>query len=169
MKPKADVMKDLARVRRRTIIIQKKIDGTTSIGEPVEIWSNWKTLKAEKTNLFGQDYYAAKAVGEEETVIFTVKYVLFIDEINTVEFRLLYDGKAYDIKHIDYLKDDDMWVKIKALERSMDAAGMNLIDHELVQGLKVLVENILGDPDVIMDLEKLEEYEAVLTALLEGW
>ncbi len=116
MKTKAEAMKDLSRVRRRTIVIQKKIDGYDGIGNPVEIWSNWRTLKAEKTELFGQEYYAAAAVGQEQTTIFTVPYVSFIDAINTVEYRLLYDSKAYDIKHIDHLPGET-WVKLRAIER----------------------------------------------------
>ena len=46
---------------------------------------------------------------------------------------------------------------------------MKLIDHELVQGLKALVEEILADEDVTMDLETKEAYQAALAELLEGW
>lgn len=168
MKTKAEAMKDLARVRRRTIVIQKKIDGYDAIGNTVEIWSNWRTLKAEKTELFGQEYYAAAAVGQEQTTIFTVPYVSFIDAINTVEYRLLYDGKAYDLKHIDHLPGET-WVKLRAIERPGADMGMNLIDHELVQGLKFLFEEILADEDVTMELETKEAYQAALTDILEGW
>ena len=168
MKPKAEAMKDLARVRRRTIVVQKKIDGYDGIGNPVEIWSNWRTLKAEKTELFGQEYYAAAAVGQEQTTIFTVPYVSFIDAMNTVEYRLLYDGKAYDLKHIDHLPGET-WVKLRAIERPGADMRMKLIDHELVQGLKALVEEILADEDVTMEPETKEAYQAALAELLEGW
>lgn len=168
MKTKAEAMKDLARVRRRTIVIQKKIDGYDGIGNPVEIWSNWRTLKAEKTELFGQEYYAAAAVGQEQTTIFIVPYISFIDAMNTVEYRLLYDGKAYDLKHIDHLPGET-WVKLRAIERPGADMGMKLIDHELVQGLKALIEEILADSEVEMDLETKEAYQAALAELLEGW
>lgn len=46
---------------------------------------------------------------------------------------------------------------------------MNLIDHELVQGLKFLFEEILADEDVTMELETKEAYQAALTDILEGW
>ena len=167
MKPKADAMKDLARVRRRTITIQSKVDGFDAQQNPVEFWSNWKTLKAEKTELFGQEYYAAAAVGQEQTVVFTVRHVPFLDEMNTVEYRLLYDGKAYDIKHIDH-PIGQAWVKIRAIEKPGDL-GLRLIDHELIQGMKILVEEILADPEVMMDPETLEAYEQALADTLEGW
>ena len=49
----------------------------------------WRTLKAEKTELFGQEYYAAAAIGQEQTTIFIVPTFLSIDAMNTVEHRLL--------------------------------------------------------------------------------
>ena len=84
LKPKAEVMKDLARVRPYTIIIQKKTDGFDENRNQIEIWEDWKTLKADRTTLFGNEYYAAKAVNEEQTVVFIVRYVPFLEEINTV-------------------------------------------------------------------------------------
>ena len=49
---------------------------------------------------------------------FVVRYVAFLDELKTDTHRLLYDGEIYDIKHIDYLKDDGMWLKIRAVRRA---------------------------------------------------
>ena len=46
---------------------------------------------------------------------------------------------------------------------------ISIIDHELVQGLKVLVEEILADESIDMEPETKETYQADLTALLEGW
>lgn len=116
MKTKVDVMKDLARVRRRKIIIQKQIITEDDIGNQIETWTDWKTLKAEKTGLWGQEYYAARAVNEEATVVFSIRYAAFVEQMDTKN-RIVYDGRAYDIKHIDRLKDGGMWVKIRALER----------------------------------------------------
>ena len=83
-----------------------------------------------------------------------------------VEYRLLYDGKAYDLKHIDHLPGET-WVKLRAIERPGADMGMKLIDHELVQGLKSLVEEILADEDVTMEPETKEAYQAALTDILE--
>lgn len=167
MKSKAEVIKDLARVRRHSIVIQRKVDGFDAHQNPVEHWSLWRTLQAEKTQLYGKEYYAAAAVGQEQTTVFTIRYVPFIDEINTVEFRLLFDGKPYDIKHIDHLPGET-WVKVKAIERPGDL-GLKLIDHELVQGLRSLVEQILTDQEVTMDQETRDAYQQALAETLEGW
>lgn len=119
MKSKAEVMKDLGKVPRRKIVIQQKTEDFDDIGNQIEVWKDWKTLKAEKTGLWGQEYYAAKMVNEQNTIVFTVRYVAFIDEIDTVDYRVMFDGKAYDIKNIDHI-NDDIWVKIKALRSAAD-------------------------------------------------
>lgn len=119
MKPKTDVMRDLSKVRRRKIVVQKRTVTEDAIGNQIETWDDWKTLKAEKTGLWGQEYYAAKMLNEQDTIVFTVRYVAFIEEMNTVDYRIMFEGKAYDIKNIDRI-NDDIWVKIKALRSAAD-------------------------------------------------
>ena len=167
MKTKSEVMKDLAKVRRRKIVIQKKIHSYDEIGNPVEIWENWKTVRAERTSLWGQEYYAAAATGEEGTVVFTVKWVEFLNDLNTIEYRILHDGKAYDIKNVDLLLDDGMWVKIKALKRPFDDQGIQLIEHQLVTDLVALVNEILTNPAI--GQEEKEAHETQLNNILEAW
>jgi len=157
-------MKDLARVRRRSIVIQKKTDTFDAIGNPVEVWENWQSLKAEKTELYGKEYYAAATVGQEQTSVFTVRYVAFLDALNTVEYRIVYDGKHYDIKHIDHLPGET-WMKIKALERPGDSSGVRLVDHDLVKALVSLAEELIAE----LDEEERGAYEDTLAETLEGW
>ncbi|MGI6629355.1 MAG: phage head closure protein [Bacillota bacterium] len=119
LKTKAEAMKDVGRVLRRKIVIQKQEITEDELGNQTQDWADWKTVRAERNNLWGQEYYAAKAVNEENTVFFIIRHAPFIDDMNTVDYRIKYDGKFYDIKQIDFLKDDGLWVKIKALERGM--------------------------------------------------
>lgn len=120
LKSKAEVMKDLGKVLRRKIVIQKQEVTEDEIGNQKSEWTDWQTVWAERNNLWGQEYYAAKVVNEENTLVFTIRYALLIDEINTVDYRIKHEGKFYDIKQIDFLRDDGLWVKIKALERGAD-------------------------------------------------
>lgn len=120
LKSKTEVMKDVGRVLRRKIILQKFDVVKDEIGNQTREWKNWREIWVERTNLWGQEYYAAKAVNEENTLIFTARYTSFFDEVNTIDYRIEYQGKFYDIKQIDFLKDDGLWVKIKALERGVD-------------------------------------------------
>jgi len=120
MKSKADVMKDLGKVLRRKVVIQKFTVTEDELGNQTQEWVDWKTLRVARDNLWGQEYYAAKAVNEENTLVFTTRYAPFIDEVNAIEYRVKHEDKVYDIKQIDHLQDDGLWVKIKALERGVN-------------------------------------------------
>ncbi|HHY42567.1 MAG TPA: phage head closure protein [Thermoanaerobacterales bacterium] len=125
IKSKKEAMKDVGKVLRRKIIIQKMEVVQDDIGNQKMEWVDWRPVWAERNNLWGQEYYAAKAVNEESTIVFTVRYAPFIDEMNTVDYRIKHNGKFYEIKQIDYLQYDDLWVKIKALERGADGQYKN--------------------------------------------
>lgn len=117
MRDKADTMKSLGRVLRRQVTIQRSTVEYTEAGDPREAWEDWQVVWAERQNLWGQEYYAAKAAGEENTIVFVVRYGPYIEQLNTVDFRLVEGGKIYGIRQIDRLDDADEWVKIRALER----------------------------------------------------
>lgn len=110
-------MRDLSKVRRRKIIVQRLTVGEDEWGNQTRTWVDWRTLWAERNSLWGQEYFAAKAVNEENTIEFIVRHVGFLEEVNTVDFRIVVDGRTYDIKNIDLLKDDGMWIKFRCLER----------------------------------------------------
>lgn len=115
IKSKKEVMKDLAAKPRRKIVIQNKTITTDEWENQVEDWVDWRTVCAERLELFGEEYYAAKSLGEEKTIKFKVRYVTFLEEINTVKFRIIYkDKEIFDIKDTDSLNDDGMWFIIKA-------------------------------------------------------
>ena len=118
MKSKAEVMKDLGRVRRRKIVIQRKETVKDAGGDITTSWVDWQTVWAERSSLWGRDYYAALAVGQEQTIEFGIRYVAFLDELKTDTHRLVYAGDIYDIKQIDHLKDDGMWIKLRAVRQS---------------------------------------------------
>ena len=122
MKNKAQKMKDLQAVRRHKLIIQK-LDGTTLDDDlnEVENWVDWKTVMGQRMELFGSEYYEAKALGDEKTVKWKIKYVSFVDEINTTDYRIVNarTDEIFDIKDTDYLQDDGQFFIIKA-EKSGD-------------------------------------------------
>jgi len=62
----------------------EEIDVYDGIGNPVEIWSNWRTLKAEKTELFGPGILLQlQAVGPgADNDIHQSLMLSFIDAIN---------------------------------------------------------------------------------------
>lgn len=117
---KRNKMRDLRRARRRKIIIQKLIEGEDEWGNQTTSWVDWQTVWAERSELWGQEYFAARAVGEQNTVGFAIRHAPFVEQLNTTEYRVAHEDRAYDIKQIDHLKDDGMWVKLRCLEAGSD-------------------------------------------------
>lgn len=122
LKTKDQVMKDLLKVRRRKIIIQKRVIDRDEYKNEIETWIDWREVWAERNQLFGSEYYAAKQLGEEKIVKWTIRYAPFVEELNTIDYRIIYNNDIYDIKDFDFLKDDSIWFVVKA-EKSGELDG----------------------------------------------
>jgi len=116
MKTKKQKMKDLQSVRKHKLMIQKLTTTQDEFGNEIEEWNDWKSVTAERLELFGSDYYSAKQLGEEQTIKWKIKYVSFVEKINTAKCRVINirTDEIYDIKDTDYLQDDGQWLIIKA-------------------------------------------------------
>lgn len=91
------------------IIIQKMTE--------YEQWEDYFHCRAKVNNLFGAEYYAARTVGEEQTVVFTVRYCGAIASVNSAEHRIIFRSNVYDIKSVDNLHYQNRTVKIKGVKR----------------------------------------------------
>lgn len=118
MRTKAETMKDLGRVLRRRVTIEKKTTGYDVSGDPTVEWQAVCSLWAERKTLYGRDYFAAVAVGEQEMIEFIVRQAPSLSEVTTDNYRLLYEGQIYDIRQIDYLDDEGMWAKVRVLRHA---------------------------------------------------
>lgn len=76
-------------------------------------WIDKYKLLASVNNLFGKEFWSAKAVQSEKTVEFTVRYSRVIENLNTDSSRIVFDDKVYDITFIDNVKYNGTWIKIK--------------------------------------------------------
>lgn len=109
-------IRNVSKVLNRKITIQKLTTVTSPNGFDEEKWVDWETLWASKNNLSGKEYYSAKTVNEEKTVKFEVRYFPKLEEINSTEYRIIHEGKEYNITFIDNFMYRNEWLVIKALE-----------------------------------------------------
>jgi len=113
----ADFVVDIGKLDKR-ITIQKFESGTNENGFPIEEWVFYKTVWASINNLFGKEYYAAKAVQSENTVEFLIRYSsdtkLLLETNGTKEYRIFWNLKAFNITFVDNIKYENKWLKIKA-------------------------------------------------------
>ncbi|NFO70762.1 head-tail adaptor protein [Clostridium botulinum] len=111
----------------KRIVIQKYITTQNENGFDIEEWDDYKTVRASMNNLWGKEFYAAKAVQAENTVEFIVRYSKDLKNINTKEYRIktIKDKNAikekdkyryFNITFIDNIQYKNKWLKIKAIE-----------------------------------------------------
>lgn len=64
-------------------------------------------------NLFDKEFYAAKAVQAENTVEFVIRYSKDLDCLNSKEYRVFWNNKAYNITFIDNIQCQNKKLQIK--------------------------------------------------------
>ena len=83
------------------------------------------------------------------------------------EPKLEHDGKVYNVIRTEKRGDK---IRLTCERIIADETGsVKLIDHQLVQDLKALVETILADENVTMTAEDRAAYQAALLAAFVGW
>lgn len=111
----------------KRIVIQKYIINQNKNGFDIEEWIDYKSVRAAMNNLWGKEFYAAKAVQAENTVEFIIRYSKDLKNINTKEYRIkiIKDKNAtkekdryryFNITFIDNIQYKNKWLKIKAIE-----------------------------------------------------
>ncbi len=142
-------MRELGKTLRHRIVIQKRSVTKDPWGNQVEEWQDWQTVWANLQTLWGERYYAAKAVGEENTVTFELRRAPFLGDLifNLTDYRIVethitrgergtgfvginqpvlvegtptqHFGRVYTIKRVDQLPGDT-WIKLTCEESGGD-------------------------------------------------
>lgn len=116
-------MRSVSTVRRRKVMIRKREQiGRDRWGNPDFEWRDWLPLWAKRSNLWGDQYYAAKKIDEEQSVIFELPWCEKLEELDTIHFEIVYNDESYEIKHVDLLDDGGQFIKVRALKRGMQNA-----------------------------------------------
>lgn len=74
---------------------------TDSIGIQSPEWTTIFTAWANINGIGGREYYSARQTNSENDMIFKVRYSRKIAHYLTSEIRIVYNGKIFDVKHVD--------------------------------------------------------------------
>ena len=96
----------------RRIIIQQVSPVVSENGFETEAWTDYKTVWASVSNLYGREYFAAMAVNAENTVKFKIRYKVGI----TTDMRISFGGKYYNINSIDDVDYSHAFMVLRATE-----------------------------------------------------
>lgn len=85
----------------KKIIFQVLTEKSDKIGNCAQAWEDFFTAWASVSSVGGREYYSASQVNSQNDVVFKTRYSRKIANFLTSEIRILYNGKTYDIKHIE--------------------------------------------------------------------
>ena len=86
----------------KRIILQSFIAKTDDdIGNHSSEWKDFYKCWASVNCVGGREYYRAAQSNSQNDMIFKIRYSKAISEYDTSEIRIVYNGKIYNIKHID--------------------------------------------------------------------
>lgn len=106
---------EIARLNKR-ITIQKLVPTKTKNDFDDEDWVEFKSVWASVNNLFGKEFWSAKAVEQENTLEFLIRYNKELEALDSRKHRIYWNEKSYNITFIDNIKYENKWIKIKAME-----------------------------------------------------
>lgn len=97
------------------VVIEKRTVTEDDIGNQSSAWATYFKGFASVNNLYGTEYWAAAQTQSQNMVVFTLRYNSLLNELNSLEYRLIFRSKEYDIKSVDNAKYSNIMVKIKAV------------------------------------------------------
>ena len=80
-------------------------------------WILYKKVWANKQNLYGKEYYAAKAVNAENAADFTIRYTKDLEELYSTEsFRIVWKNIIFNIVYVDNIRQENKYLKLKCIQ-----------------------------------------------------
>ena len=82
-----------------------------------EQWEPFYDGHAYVNALYGTEYWAARTTGDENTVVFTLRYCRSLAGLHAGEVRVQYRGEEYDVHGVDNPQFGNHYIKLKGVRR----------------------------------------------------
>ena len=103
---------DISKLNQR-IQIQKAILKTDEVGNVIQQWQDFYSCFASVNTAGGKERQKGDTE-EQQTVSFTVRFCRKLAELSSVEYRVVFREKFYNIVQVDFADYGGKTVKIKA-------------------------------------------------------
>lgn len=103
---------DISKLNQR-IKIQKGVSKTDEVGNVLRQWQDFYSCFASIKTTGGKERQSGDTE-EQHSVSFTVRFCKKLSELSTVDYRIVFREKAYNIIQVDFADYDGKTVKIKA-------------------------------------------------------
>lgn len=114
---------------RERIIIQKLTIKKDKNANHIKKWSDYYKCYAYVNNLSGSEYYEAKKTNTQHDVIFSIRYSSETKDIDSVNFRVIFRGKPYNITFVDNVMYKNQTIKLRATKEALDEKGKTRADE----------------------------------------
>lgn len=99
---------------REPVLIEKNKHVEDDIGNQVASWTEYYKGYAYMNNLSGSEYWEAAQTQAQNTIMFIMRYHPLLGAMNTKEYRLMHQGREYNIISIDNVQFKNETIKIRA-------------------------------------------------------
>ena len=100
----------------KKIEIQALSETVDDIGQRIPEWKTVFNPWASANCVGGREYYQAAQTNSENDMIFKIRYSKKVSDCKTSEIRIIYNGKTYNVKHIDDYMQQHRELVIRATE-----------------------------------------------------
>ena len=107
---------DIGRLDKRITIQKCTVTADTKRNQIPE-WTDYYTCWAAVNGGSNREYWQAREQHEENIVNFKVRYCNFLKSLNKTDYRIVFDGRIYDITFIDNILFADSILNIKGAEK----------------------------------------------------
>lgn len=111
---------EIANLNQR-IQIQKAISKTDEVGNVIRQWQDFYSCFTSVKTTGGREQQKGDTE-EQHSVAFAVRFCKKLSELSAVDYRIVFQGKPYNIIQVDFADYDGKTVKIKA--ESEDCYGI---------------------------------------------
>ena len=83
---------------RRRIVVEKRTETISAGGASTDTWATYATLWAKYEPLTGREFWSGTQEVTEHRAVFTVRYSDKTNAITNKDYRVVYDGKNFEIE-----------------------------------------------------------------------
>lgn len=106
---------DIGKLDKR-ITIQRHTISEDEYGNQVQEWVEYHKCWAAVNGVTNREYWQAREQHEENIVNFRVRFCNLLKDLNKTEYRIVFDGRIYDISYVDNVLYADSLLNIKGAE-----------------------------------------------------
>lgn len=103
---------DIALLNTR-IMIQKNKIAIDVIGNHTNTWTDYYSCYATISGESGKETAVVGLTVGESNLNFTIRYCKKVEEVTTVDYRILFNGEVYNILSMDHMNYKKMALKFK--------------------------------------------------------